>query len=149
MMASSSSSLTRRSGSTSGAASGGEKAAAQAGGQRGLPAGQIGHGGPWRGQIRRTSTPGCAASHCTAATAGEPETICTWAACDFFGGLRCVAAVGKQARGPARDGQSGAGAGESGEIANVGKMGDQQAREVRPGSVGGAIARCGEKWSTG
>ena len=47
----------------------------------------------------------------------------------FCGGLRLVAAVGEQARGAARNGERGAGAGESGKIANIGKMGDKETGE--------------------
>jgi hypothetical protein len=77
------------------------------------------------------STPDCAASHWTAASETERETISTSAAGNLLGGLRRIAAIGKEARSAARDGQRGAGACESGEIAEVGKTGDQQA--VKPG----------------
>jgi hypothetical protein len=50
---------------------------------------------------------------------------------DFFSRLRLIAAIGKQARTAAGNGQRSAGACESGEIAKIGKIGNQQA--MKPG----------------
>ena len=63
------------------------------------------------------------------ATAGEPHTISTCAAFDLFGGLRRVAAIGKQACRPARHGQRGARSGESGKIAKIGWVCDEKPGE--------------------
>jgi hypothetical protein len=60
--------------------------------------------------------------------AGDDLNLCGG---NLLGGLCCVAAVSKEARSAARDGQRGAGACESREVAEVGKTGDQQA--VKPG----------------
>ena len=65
---------------------------------------------------------------------------------DFFGGLGGVAAIGEEAGSAAGDGKSGAGAGESGEIAEIGKMRDE--KPVKSGA-GDAAAQLTDRrlWS--
>ena len=70
-------------------------------------------------------------------------TISTCAALHLFGGLGCVAAIGEQARRAAGDGERGAGAGESAEIADVGKMRNEQAGQARRGSAAAQLRRYG------
>ena len=57
---------------------GNQKFATQIRDKIGFPAGQFGHGGDARIETG-FSIAGCAESHCTAATAGEPATISTLA----------------------------------------------------------------------
>ena len=104
----------------------GKKVAAKASGQRGAVASQIGNRG--LGWVE--------AGKLDAGLRGQPLNCgnrrrtgndLNLRSGNFGGSLGFVAAIGKEARRTARDGQRGAGACETGEIAEIGQMGDQQA----------------------
>ena len=99
----------------------GKKRAPQPGRESGLPAGQLGNGGPCgveSGQLHpRLSGQPLHRGH--SRSAGDDLDL---RGLDLFGGLRCVAAIGKQPRCAARYRQSCAGAGKSREVAEIGKV---------------------------
>ena len=83
---------------------------------------------PWfaPGQIPPSSRPVARPATAPPPPTGEPDDNLHLRGLHFFGGLRRVAAIGKQPRRPARHGQRGAGAGEPAKIANIRKMRDEE-----------------------
>ena len=69
--------------------------------------------------------------------------ISTSAACDFFLGLRFVAAIGKEPGLETSDGQRRAGAGKSAQVADIGEVGDEEPGEPRAGQLAAQTRPCG------
>lgn len=112
----------------------GEKVPAEFGRQRSFPALQFGYGGPCgieSGELAGLGRElgGEPLDSGNRRGPGDDFNLCGF---NFRSGLYCITAVGEHACGAARYCQSGTGSSESAEIANVGKMRNQEPR--KPGT---------------